>query len=474
MKFHLSDYYIPTPKQRIFHENPAKYKCFMGGVGSGKTYALDWEALLLSLEFPGNYGLIGRLFYTELRDTTMHDFFEICPPELIQEYIKTEHKLVLKNGSTIIFRALEDVDKLKSLNLGFFGIDEMTEIPEDIFLILQSRLRLNRAERRVGFGSTNPEGLDWVYNKFTVKHKGDPDYLMVSASSYDNPHLPVGYQDDLIKSYPDFWVKRYVLGDPTAFAGQIIQSWSPRYHVIQPFDPPAEWARTVVLDHGTNNPTAVIWAAVHPENFIVIYREHYEAGQTVDYHSKKIHELNGPDNVQFWYADPAIFNRTLQDPKRGLYSIADLYAEEGMHFAPADNDVKTGIQLLIENFKIDDNLINPFTQERGSPKIFITSNCANTIAEIPQYRWKKLRFRSMKMNMPEEPEKKDDHLVDCIRYLLMSRPIPMKVKQGWKGFKTREERIWDRLDRKSKENKSMSKIVSIPEFDRSVEHWRPR
>lgn len=454
----LSDYYIPLPKQLVFHESTAKYKLFMGGVGSGKTMALDWEALLLSLEYPGNYGLIGRLYYPELRDTTMHDFFEICPPEFIKEWKKTENKLTLFNNSIIIFRALEDVDKLKSLNLGWFGIDEMTEVPEDVFLMLQSRLRRTNVPRRVGFGSTNPEGHDWVYKRFAVKHKTDPNYLMVNVASTENPHLPDDYVSDLLESYDEVWVKRYIHGDPSAFEGQIVSEWDPSIHVIKPFEIPENWNRTVTLDHGTNNPTACIWSAVHPDGFLIVYREHYHAGQIIEWHAKQIFQLNGSDNVYLWLADPATFNRTLQDPKRGLYSVADVYAELGIHFAPGDNDVKAGIDMLKRHFWVDPAIINPFTEKKGSPRIFIFNNCEHTIEEIPQYRWKRHRIRSFFRNQPEEPEKHNDHAVDCVRYTLMAKPQPTKDPKVWKGWPTKEDRMWDRLEKISRahaiENKS--------------------
>jgi phage terminase large subunit len=435
----------------------------MGGVGSGKTTALVWEVILLSMEYPGNYGLVGRYTYPELRDTTMYEFFNICPDELIEDRIKTEHKVIFKNGSTIIFRHLEEVDKLKSLNLGFFAIDEMTECPENVFLMLQSRLRKKEVGRRVGFGSTNPEGQDWVWHKWCKQHRGDPDYLFIQAASTENRFLPDDYVEDLRKSFPEHWIKRYIEGDPSAFAGQIITAWDESVHVIEPFEIPEDWTRGVSLDHGTNNPTAVGWWAVHPEGFKICYKEHYEEGQTVDHHAKRIFEINGSDNINAWIADPAIFNKTLQDPKRGLYSIAESYADYGIHFIQGDNDVKAGINLLIESFNVWDNLINPFTDKKGSPKVFLFKNCEHGIYEIPQYRWKEYKIKGKYREKPEAPEKANDHFVDQMRYYLMSQPQPARLtKDKFKPFKDRQERVWDTLEKLSKRNK---------ERDRSLRVW---
>lgn len=452
--FKLSNYYQPLPLQKRLHESPAKFKCYMGGFGSGKTMWLCWNALLLSLEYPGNYGLLGRFTYPELRDTTMHDFFEICPEILIKEYKKTEHKLTLVNDSVILFRHLEDPDKIKSLNLGWYGIDELTEVPHDVWLMLQSRLRLAHVARREGFGSTNPEGHDWVYNLFKVKHKDSDNYLMINAPTRENVHLPSDYEADLREAYDDIWIKRYLEGDPSAFEGQILGEWNPKFNVLAPFEPPADWTRICVLDHGTNNPTAVLWIAIHPENFWVVYREHYHTGQVVEWHAKQIFELNGSDNITYWVADPAIFNKTQQDPKRGLYSVADIYADHGIFWGQGDNDVKAGIALMKDYVRVWKNLINPFTNVAGSPKLFITRNCENTLREIPQWRWKKLRIKGQYRNHPEEPEKANDHTVDCLRYALMTRATYVRKKsKTMKPFGSHADRMWDALNYKTKVHK---------------------
>lgn len=464
--FDLADVYVPTDKQALYHSSPAKYKCFMGGVGSGKTTALDMEALILSLEYPGNYGLIGRYTYPELRDTTMYEFFLLIDkidermreihgdgtPSLIKNYIKTENKLVLINDSVILFRHLEEPDKVKSLNLGWFGIDEMTEVPEDVFLMLQSRLRKKEVPRRVGFGSTNPEGHDWVYTKWCKTHRNDPNYLFVRVSTYDNPHLPDDYARDLEASFPEAWKKRYIDGDPSAFEGQIITAFDEGIHVLEPFDIPAEWTRCVGLDHGTNNPTAVLWTARHPEGPLVVYDEHYEAGQIIKYHAERIIKKTGNQDIDVWLADPAIFNKTLQDPKRGLYSVADEYAEHGLHFSQGDNDVKAGINRLVTAFQINPHMINPFTGKVGSPRVFIMKNCENTIQEIPQYRWAKHRVRGLMRNKPETPEKANDHTVDVLRYQLMHdlQNRRNKVSRLDIPFDSRESRVLKSLERRSK------------------------
>lgn len=183
----------------------------MGGWRSGKTYSGCYEALKQSILYPKNYGLIGRKDFTDLRDTTLKTFFDILPQELIRDYNKTEHHLVLMNGSEIIFRELKDGIGLGSLNLGWFYVDEAEQIDETIFERLKGRLSLAYVGRQCGWLTSNPPNIDhWLYKQF--EKSNDPDYFTVHAMTYENrEYLPEGYIIDLEKMPPS-WRKKYLEG----------------------------------------------------------------------------------------------------------------------------------------------------------------------------------------------------------------------------------------------------------------------
>jgi len=173
------------------------------------------EALLLLLENPGLVMLICRQTYPELRDTTMRTFFEVLPPSLIKTWNKSENHLVLKNGSEVLFRSLDDPMKLKSLEIGFFWIDEASEVSEDIFLTLQGRIRQNKkgVNRRGGYLTTNPPNTGhWIEKHFI--EKGANEYELIKATTYENAkNLPEGYIEDLERNYPPQWIKKYLYGE---------------------------------------------------------------------------------------------------------------------------------------------------------------------------------------------------------------------------------------------------------------------
>ncbi|UKI40825.1 MAG: phage terminase large subunit [Candidatus Melainabacteria bacterium] len=142
--------YKLLPKQREFIEVPHDYSLdvavYQGGFGSGKTFAGSLLGILLALKFPKIVGLVGALTFPMVRDTTLETYFEHLNNMGFKErkhytYSKSECRISFKNGSKVLFRHFEQPSKLKSLNLGFVQIEEMSEVPESTFLMLLGRLR---------------------------------------------------------------------------------------------------------------------------------------------------------------------------------------------------------------------------------------------------------------------------------------------------------------------------------------------
>ncbi len=203
--------FCPNPSQQAFFRLPQKFLLANGGYGSGKSCMICNKALVTSFLHLGTVGLIGRKTYPELRDTTRRTFFEWCPKELVKKWNQTENHLTFHGGSEIIFRALDDIFKLGSLELGWFAIDELSEFDEpEVFDYLRARLRHPKGPHK-GFAATNPATKEhWLYKKF-VESK-DSDFGVVEVDTYSNKdHLPQEYIIDLEK-YPEEWQERYLRG----------------------------------------------------------------------------------------------------------------------------------------------------------------------------------------------------------------------------------------------------------------------
>ncbi len=218
--------YILLEAQRNFLEIPHDYTLdvavYQGGYGSGKTFAGSLLGILLSLVYPKIRGLVGAQTFPLVRDTTLATYFEhlenmgFCEDTHFA-YHKVDSILSFKNGSQILFRHLEEPTKLKSLNLGFVQIEEMSDIPESTFKMLLGRLRQKQYHcwqnfKYRLFGHTNPEQTKgWIYKNFVEDPK--PNYRLIIAPTTQNVYLPKHFVQELKKAYDDEYYKINVLGE---------------------------------------------------------------------------------------------------------------------------------------------------------------------------------------------------------------------------------------------------------------------
>lgn len=213
--------YEPSESQKIFHSSPQKFKLFGGAMAGGKSFALCAELIMLSLENANNNVLLTRKSLKDLKRTTLITLFDLLPNEAIASYNKTEGLITLVNGSQIILSDLQSREKLKSLNLGAFAIDEASETNEEMFLMLSSRLRRSGIKKYFGLFASNPEP-GWLKKRFIDQKLAD--HLYIPALPKDNKYLPVGYIEAQEATMPLVWREKYLLGRWDIHDQQIISA----------------------------------------------------------------------------------------------------------------------------------------------------------------------------------------------------------------------------------------------------------
>ncbi|MFH0963202.1 MAG: phage terminase large subunit [Planctomycetota bacterium] len=236
------DEFCPLPGQHDFVCALWRYDylLYAGGYGSGKSLVGCYVAILLSLSIPGNFGCIARRHGSDLRDSTRRTFFECLPPRWIDRWRESDGHLRLTNGSEIIFRHLDDPTGLKSVNLGWAYIDEITDTSEAAFRVLQSRLRLpvelpsledlahgwpsrrlpcTGVSGRKLFATSNTDAPGhWVHELWfgppPPRGRGLPSAkrFVVHSPSHANTFLPAGYLADMDASFDPRYHERYVQG----------------------------------------------------------------------------------------------------------------------------------------------------------------------------------------------------------------------------------------------------------------------
>lgn len=433
----------PLPKQQQFLEqaldpDTSKYIAYIGGIGSGKTLIGCITILSQAISHPSDY-LIGRQFFPELKITTYKTFLEICPPELIAEHRVADLMIKLKTAvpgkfSNIYFRPLEEPDKLRSLNLGGFYIDEANQVSEEAFMLLQGRLRGKGL--RKGILTSNPKGHDWIYRWFLRKdHLKDQavkdQYHLIKAPSTENIHLPNGYLQSVMSAWDDARIKREIEGSFDAFEGMVYDTFRRDVHVIRPFRIPYDWARHIRIDHGYRNPASIGFYAVSPEGEVYKYREIYVREYLIeqivlgDAREKKygiMNSISRDEKFETAKIDPSVKASRGRKGGSEYDEYMEYWPKSDSRIPPlqfAQNDVNLGIQRVKSYLKI---------QPTGKPLLYIFDTCVNTIEEFCSYQYEELSPHSIgKKNESEKPKKVNDHAMDETRYMIVDCPEPNKV-----------------------------------------------
>ncbi|HWB86051.1 MAG TPA: terminase family protein [Bryobacteraceae bacterium] len=267
------------PSQKAFHNSTARFKGFSGPIGSGKSQALCQEAIKLSYVNPGRMGLIGAPTYPMLRDATQAALFEVLDKNLVPyEHNKAENTLYMKDTrSKIVFRAVDDFERLRGSNLAWFGLDELTYTQEGAWLRLEGRLRDPKARRLCGFAVWTPKGYDWVYEKFLCNRV--EGYDAVIAAPFENRHLLEqipDYYDRLKGSYDDTFYQQEVLGSYLNLSGaRVYGAFTRAEHIADlRVDPsrPLLWAMDFNVDPMSSLIVQIVNGTVNVLDEVVIRR----------------------------------------------------------------------------------------------------------------------------------------------------------------------------------------------------------
>lgn len=117
---------------------------------------------------------------------------------------------------TIICRSMERPQAIVGFKIARALVDEIDTLPtnkaREAWNKIIARLRLKVPGETNGIGvTTTPEGFRFVYEQFAVKPT--KSYSMVQASTYENPHLPDGYIDNMLETYPQELISAYLDGE---------------------------------------------------------------------------------------------------------------------------------------------------------------------------------------------------------------------------------------------------------------------
>jgi len=203
-----------------------KYRAFVGGFGSGKTYVGCVDTLTFFGENPStirqkniqgyfgpSYPSIRDIFYPTI-DECAYNMGMTCD---IKEVNKEVHVYSgRKYYGTVKCRSMDKPSSIIGFKISRGIVDELDVLDakkaEQAWNKIVARLRLSipGVENSIGV-TTTPEGYKLVYKKFA--DNPSPSYSMVQASTYENAaYLPEDYISSLIETYPDNLIEAYLRG----------------------------------------------------------------------------------------------------------------------------------------------------------------------------------------------------------------------------------------------------------------------
>lgn len=433
--------YKPHAKQYKFHTSLKKTRLYIGGNRSGKTtggavemcYWLMKKHPYRKLPLPEgpiraracavdfDYG-VDVLLIPEIKRWLPPSFLKNGSWE--DSYDRQHRTLTLENKSFLEFRSYDqDLEKFAGTSRHIIWFDE--EPPKHIYT--ENMARLVDTAGYSMLTMTPVEGMSWIYEDLYLPGTEDDDSLIdvIEIEMSENPHLSKEAINQFLSTLDKEERAAREKGTFVTIGGKVFKTFDKDVHVIDPPDLSTmhNWRWFVSIDHGFNNPTAIEWHAVSPDNEVITFDEHYASEMTVKEHAKIFHEKEKAHNrrVDFIVGDPAMHQR---NGVTGT-SIVQEYASEGIYIAEANNDVPSGINRMQQYLRI---------RENGQPSWHISQACPALIGEMKKLRWATYESRKLQArNNPQEKiHKKDDHACDSTRYFFSFMPdlTPQKSERG--------------------------------------------
>lgn len=204
--------------QSDFVNGDDQFPAFVGGFGSGKTAAGIMRALRLKFDYPAldvayylpTYDLVRMIGYPR--------FSEVLTNSQVRFSLnKAEHVLTVKGKGRVIFRTLDNPDRIVGYEVADSIVDELDTLKQvDAEHAWRQVIARNRQKKPDGSlntvaVATTPEGFKFVYDRW---HKDPaPGYRLIRASTYSNArNLPDGYIESLKRSYPAQLIAAYLEG----------------------------------------------------------------------------------------------------------------------------------------------------------------------------------------------------------------------------------------------------------------------
>ena len=351
-------------------------RCYVAGKTGKNTRDICQQKLMGAFDDPGT-GTIPK-------DAIVGD--PVPKPGIPKAYDMVQVRHVSGENSLVLFKSYDQGwEAFMGTEIDLAWEDE--EPPLDVHSEVLTRLMTTNGLLMLTF--TPLEGMTEVVQSYLsaeLQPDASKEHVAVVCCGWDDvPHLSAEQKSRLLSSTPPHLRDARSKGIPSLGAGAVYPI-SVADIEVDDFPVPEYWPKAYALDVGWNR-TAALWMAWDRESDIIyLYSEHYE-GQALPISHAAAIKARGkwiPGMI-----DPAARGRGQADGEK----LFDQYVDQDLDLVLADNAVEAGI------FAVWDRM------QSGRLKVF--KSLRNFWAELQLYQ----RDKNGKI------VKKNDHLMDCMRYL---------------------------------------------------------
>lgn len=350
----------------------------------------------------------------------------LIPPRLIKEIAwenKKEmipHLVRLTNGWEIVFySSLGEPPNGNDIDLFWFDeeIVHTQWYPEMVARILDRQGR--------GLWSATPQaGTEQLYelHERAEKERGkdDPAVEEFIILLMDNPHIREKDKQAFSDNLSDDERRVRIGGDFAISSFKVYPEFSMLVHGCPRFEVPADWTRIMVTDPG-HQICAVLFAAVPPPDradHVYLYDELYIAEcDAVKYASLVAHKVQG-QHFHTFLIDPN--GAILTDIGHGR-TVGEQYSEELRKRGITSETTQSNFRMACD--VIDAGLLAVHgwlgIRQDGTPKIKVLAG------SLPSFEYEVKRYHKKRVNglvIDKPDQKRNTHLMDCLRYLALLNP----------------------------------------------------
>lgn len=390
LKIHKSafnDIYYP-----LLFNYKKRYEIYYGGAGSGKSVFIAQKLLIKAINKKRKV-LIIRKYGTTLKDSVFQLVIDMLKKWQLYDTCKinlTTYTITLPNNSTILFKGLDDSEKIKSItDITDIWCEEATELSLDEYTQLDLRLRALVDDLQI-YCSFNPVSkANWVYTKWFAKDsKYDEESTYILKTTYkDNKFLPEAYikaLEDKINTNPHYY-KVYVLGEFATIEGLVFTNWIKEEFDHMQLIRDLGYEHRVGLDLGWTDPSAVIDTLYDRKNkTIYVFNEFYKSGCQLSDLVQAVQDMNLKKvKIMVDAAEP----RSIQ-----------YFRNNGVNACPSikgQDSVKAGIMFLQDN------------------KIVVHPKCKSFITELENFSYIKSKQTG---EWTDDTTHEWSHSIDACRY----------------------------------------------------------